>query len=256
MPTEAKNEPWERLPGETERAFQAAQIYFNLGVNRSLTEVSRQITRQKARRRPKKDRPGPARPKTPHDEGPSSSVKGWAKQFRWAERAAAFDDHMARTRVKAATKAVETEEQEKSRLRRENDTLTLGLSDQLLLKVNEMLTWPLAETSDEHASTAWDPTQKAHVTTVIKRTVTPAKWTFRTAAEMLKVARDLKNDVLGKPAPPEAQPFVARDPAADQDALARVLANRARLREELLRSPTGPPAPGTNPAPERNGDAR
>jgi hypothetical protein len=71
-PTEIPLAAWERMPGETPLAHQAARAYFNMGASRSLAKVAAQFGRL-----PKQ-------------------MERWSRRWKWAIRSAAFDDHRAR----------------------------------------------------------------------------------------------------------------------------------------------------------------
>ncbi len=74
-----KREIWERLPGESIKAYRCFCIYRDLGVDRSINKV------QKALR----------------DEGKKYSLTlllRWSKRFNWVSRAEAYDEYLERLR--------------------------------------------------------------------------------------------------------------------------------------------------------------
>lgn len=69
---EKKNKEWERVPGETQKAFEAFCIYRDMGASRSLQKVA--------------DRLGKC----------SRLIKKWSSQDGWVKRTTAYDDYMDR----------------------------------------------------------------------------------------------------------------------------------------------------------------
>jgi hypothetical protein len=109
-----KKELWERLENEPERAYRAFESYRNLSSGeRTLIAAYRQHVGN------------------PDAVKPSDTWSGWSKEFAWRERAAAYDDHLARLRREAYEQAISEEaarqarEVEKAR-GRSNELLTLG----------------------------------------------------------------------------------------------------------------------------------
>lgn len=73
--------PWERQPGEGQRAFAAFELYRDLGDERSLHKVAKQLTKSDA------------------------LIRRWSARWNWVERVTAWDDELARQRVAAKIKA-------------------------------------------------------------------------------------------------------------------------------------------------------
>lgn len=69
--------PWERQPGESQRAFAAFAVYRDLGPSRSISAVARITGRTR------------------------SLIGDWSARYRWVERAAAFDREEDRRRIEA-----------------------------------------------------------------------------------------------------------------------------------------------------------
>jgi hypothetical protein len=86
--------PWERQAGEGAQAFAAAEAYFVLGADRSLARVGQK--RGKSR----------------------SLLERWSQEWRWVERAEAYDRRMARVAQRARERAL-VEETEKWARRRD-----------------------------------------------------------------------------------------------------------------------------------------
>ena len=77
IPAESDSPIWERLDRETERAFQAFRVYLELGCSRSVSKAFRKAN--------------------PESEATTNTVwQQWCTQYRWQQRAMAYDDHLAR----------------------------------------------------------------------------------------------------------------------------------------------------------------
>jgi hypothetical protein len=63
----APPEPWARLPCESARAYEAADVYFSLGPGRSVTKVARELSKS------------------------VGLCQRWSSRHRWVDRAAAWD---------------------------------------------------------------------------------------------------------------------------------------------------------------------
>src|SRR5215217_90116 len=87
-----KQEVWDRLENESERAYRAFECFLGLpSGERTLLEAYRQHVGN------------------PDAAKPSDTWSGWANTFAWRERAAAYDDHLASVRREAYERAVEEE---------------------------------------------------------------------------------------------------------------------------------------------------
>ena len=65
-------EPWEKLPGESFKAFQAFALYRDLGPARSSQKVADHLSKS------------------------GTLIRGWASKWSWQVRAAAYDNHVDR----------------------------------------------------------------------------------------------------------------------------------------------------------------
>jgi hypothetical protein len=91
METE-KKELWDRLENETERAYRAFESFLRLpSSERTLLAAYRQHVGN------------------PDAVKPFDTWSGWSSQFAWRERAAAYDDHLARVRREAHEQAIKEE---------------------------------------------------------------------------------------------------------------------------------------------------
>jgi hypothetical protein len=109
-----ERELWDRLENEPERAYRAFESFLSLpSGERTLLEAYRQHVGN------------------PDAAKPSDTWSSWSSSFAWRERAAVYDDHLARLRREAYERAIEEEaerqarEVEKARYRT-NELLTLG----------------------------------------------------------------------------------------------------------------------------------
>src|SRR3712207_3362211 len=74
-------EPWERLPDEPGRAYNAFECYLSMPMaQRNFEEAYR------------------VHAGNPQAAGPSDTFKKWTRRYRWRERAAAWDDAVRRAR--------------------------------------------------------------------------------------------------------------------------------------------------------------
>jgi hypothetical protein len=112
MDTE-KRELWDRLANEPERAYRAFECFLNLpSGERTLLGAYRQHVGN------------------PEAVKPSDTWSGWCSEFAWRERAAAYDDHLARLRREAYERAIE---EEAARQAREVEKVRGNLNELLML---------------------------------------------------------------------------------------------------------------------------
>ena len=78
-------QPWERQPGESAQAYQAALTYFEMGAERSLDAVARNLNKSR------------------------SLLARWSVDWSWTDRAEAYDRHLSRLRLEAQTRALAEE---------------------------------------------------------------------------------------------------------------------------------------------------
>src|SRR5215211_2040867 len=97
METE-KRELWDRLENEPERAYRAFESFLSLssGERTLLGAYRRHVG-------------NPAAAK------PSDTWSGWSNSFAWRERAAAYDDHLARVRREAHEQVIKEEAERQAR---------------------------------------------------------------------------------------------------------------------------------------------
>ncbi len=153
-----ENAPWDRRPGEGPEAFDAASAYFALGPGRTIEAVARECTKS------------------------ASLLRRWSARFGWVERAAAYDDHLATIR-QAAHEVALAREARKWELRRWAALEQVFQDGQRLReKAQAMLAVPVTE---EVVGPDGSVTVKS-----------AGRWTFLTAAQMLRLASELEAGAL------------------------------------------------------------
>lgn len=82
--------PWDRLPGETDKAFEAFRVYLELGTSKRSYRATADVLGRKSDR----------------------WLKTWGGKYHWAERVSAWNDHTAsiRTRELEQTHRLDLEE--------------------------------------------------------------------------------------------------------------------------------------------------
>jgi hypothetical protein len=80
-----RGEEWERQPGETSKAFSCFVVYRNLGAERSVSKVAQ----------------------SPNIGSTPSTLSKWAENYRWVERARAYDNMLDRVKVAEERRAIE-----------------------------------------------------------------------------------------------------------------------------------------------------
>jgi hypothetical protein len=98
MNRENAKQLWDRLQNEPERACRAFECFLSLpSGERTLLRAYRQHVGN------------------PDAVKPSDTWSGWSNTFAWRERAAAYDDHLARLRREAYERAIEEEAERQAR---------------------------------------------------------------------------------------------------------------------------------------------
>lgn len=88
MTEEAARAPWERMPGESARAYAAFCIYRDLGPQRSIAAVAERLPGVRAPRRAKRP------------------LERWSSRWNWVERARAWDEEQERLARQEKARAV------------------------------------------------------------------------------------------------------------------------------------------------------
>jgi hypothetical protein len=138
---------WSRMPGESQRALQAAQEYLKLGASRSIANVSRRLGKH------------------------VSLLERWSTQWGWVGRATAYDDHLAKQEQIEIEKQAIARGEERRRRADEQTEVLYRLKQKILNKVEKMLDVPLMSTSLSDGKT----------------TVNPSRWGLRDAAPLVDI---------------------------------------------------------------------
>lgn len=180
----AKAKPWERRPGEPDRAHELFLRYRDLGRGRTLEKVAEMDPEDIGARDPT------ANPKC--IKGVSvSSLRRHSTRWGWVERCRAWDDHIqAQKDREVAREAAKWE-----RRRREELERTYQLGQVLLEKAEAMLRMPLVRKRLE----------KDGKTTVLE----PARWNMGDAIRAAEMSVKITDAVFAA---------VAKDPAEMNDA--------------------------------------
>lgn len=80
-------QPWEQQPGETPKAYQAFCVYRDMGTKRTLDGAHQERAR--------------SAPGAHQGKRADGTWKRWSSQYRWVERAIAYDQHLDSERLKA-----------------------------------------------------------------------------------------------------------------------------------------------------------
>lgn len=72
--TQNNIKPWERMPGETSKQFEAFSIFRDIGPSRSISEVANLWS----------------------ESGATSRLREWARKNKWHQRVIDYDEHMDR----------------------------------------------------------------------------------------------------------------------------------------------------------------
>lgn len=82
MPNKRTEQPWERQKGESAQAFEAFSLYLEMGADRSLRAVSKELSKS------------------------IPLIKRWCSAYNWVERCRAWDNHLQHEAKKAAVTEV------------------------------------------------------------------------------------------------------------------------------------------------------
>ena len=174
---------WEQLPEESSQAYRAARAYFEMGSGRTIAGVQEQL---------KGPSEAPVRPPVGPRKAPGT-LKRWAKQFRWKERAQAFDQNLDAVgdRAREAERANQATVLEQRRAAVAE--VEWRISQNLWLRLDEMLQFPIGE-----ATTETRVSEDGRTTTVIHHHPT-TNWRPRDVAALARAASDLQRLSAGLP---------------------------------------------------------
>lgn len=72
MAEEQSKQPWDRVEGETDKAYRAFCIYRDMGADRTYADVAKDLE---------------------HPPSYVQALMGWSKKYNWKERCSAYDDY-------------------------------------------------------------------------------------------------------------------------------------------------------------------
>lgn len=139
---------FERLPGETDKAFAALRVYLELGSERSLDAVS----------------------KTLHKS--VTFLARWSTRWNWVARAGVYDNYMANLEQAKRERALTSEAQKWAERQIEHREKAWRVSQALIEKAEMMLKFPLTRQRTADGKTI----------------VEPLKWSLTDAARLLETA--------------------------------------------------------------------
>jgi hypothetical protein len=125
--------PWQRIEGEGTQAFDAFLCYLYLE------------PRERSIDKAYSDAQPPQKPRKSTAKNPRASKhwNDWAVQFKWVERANAYDDYLAALQF-VTRQELEMAKAREAVLRRENiQNLERGLAEELIERAREMLRLPI-----------------------------------------------------------------------------------------------------------------
>jgi hypothetical protein len=155
--------PWNQMPGEGDSAYRAFLAYRDLGPGRTRIGAV-QVLRERSIVEPGK--------------GVGGRYQVWASGFKWLERARAWDNHLQDQKDKVARQYAA--KWEARRLKALDEAWENA--DKLQEKALRMMEIPVSQ----------QKMMKDGKTIIVQ----PGKWTFGTAAEMLRLAADMKAAAL------------------------------------------------------------
>ena len=174
-PTEFTAPVWTRMPRESARAHEAAGVYFEMRANRSLAAVSRKLGKS------------------------VSLIERWSKRWGWVDRAAAYDDHLAREEQNAIEKQATERAEEWRRRDEEGSERMYHIGQKILSKVETMLDFPLTSMTQADGKTV----------------IRPARWTLKDTALLiaivLKMSEATTNKEVGEESGLVPEEFVVED---------------------------------------------
>ncbi|WP_422928362.1 hypothetical protein [Singulisphaera sp. PoT] len=236
------------MPDESASAYRAFLVYRDLGPDRTVNLASRKLAEmpspEGARKRRGKAAEGPRKGAENPKPGASGQIRKWAKDYNWAERATAYDQHLARAKVRGEVKAIESYAAKRRREELEAEDVALAAAIQLKIDALQILKSPLYTTTDVREELGPDGRVIA-----VHKTIEPAGWRRRDAAFMLKTARDLEDSVFHFSRREQEQSAGTQADAGPRlptngvqaVAMARIEAHRASMRAKMLKMSPSPP---------------
>lgn len=149
----------QRLPNESEPAYEAFVMYVQAGVGRSAREVGRKLGKD------------------------WSLISRWCSKHRWLERAQAFDRRLQHVAQKAEEERIIASAGLWAKRMEQTREEAFEVAEELIAKARAMLKFPLSESTSADGKTV----------------VKPGRWSFADAARMTDIAARLKQLSVGLP---------------------------------------------------------
>jgi len=148
--------PGERRPGESAKAFQAVRLYLEMGPGRSQSAVATRLGKQ------------------------LSQIQRWATRWGWLARAFTYDEHLASEAQLLTMNALREKAAFRAQCKEEHRQKELQLWPKLIVKIEQMLLYPLATTTSKDGQTI----------------IQPARWGFRDIQNLLSAAAKLSEQAF------------------------------------------------------------
>lgn len=177
----AKQEPWHRLPDETDTSWKAFTIYRDLGAARSFQNMLAEYTKGGTKATKQKNIKPPA----------LTTVKKWSSRYTWRVRVVAFDAEQDRIAREAADKVSVRSAEEWAALRNKQREDELALGQQLIQRAKEMLDAPLFHREVKEVIEV----NGEEVETVVH--INPTDWKHRDIVPVTTLANKLTRLALG-----------------------------------------------------------
>lgn len=169
-------QPWHRQLGETPRQYEAFRLYLD-----GLTQL--QVANKLYERVGSESKP--------LYKKPPGQIAKWASENSWVQRRSAYADHLNLVRDEAVESQQKSQAVDWARRRADLDEELLALSEAMVAKAQEMISYPL--TRDAGTTVEWHDEEKKYPKTV--HVFGPARWTFNSACSLLTVAKDVADEV-------------------------------------------------------------
>lgn len=177
-------EPWDRQQDENERAFAAFVAYRDLGAERTVPDAYRQAKRK------------------PDAKQADGTWNKWAKQYRWRERALAWDRHLSGKAAIGAARVAEAEGEKWAERRRVALDHAFEAAERMLLRAFELSAFPVERVTVKDGHTTVEPIG-AHE--------------LRSATASATAAYELMMSVIDRAMPPEEILPDGFNPATETD---------------------------------------
>lgn len=151
---------FERVEGETQKAYQAFQKYLELGPERTLALATDAVYGRYAGGKRRQ---------------PAGQIVKWSQRFDWHKRAQAWDDTLQMARLEAVEQAERDRIFTFAEREKKLDEELLSLKELIMPKLKQMAEFPLVRTT--HTSE-----NGKEITNVY-----PARWSFNTLVKAIEV---------------------------------------------------------------------